>query len=436
MMTKTQRHNQTIQKVAILGANRTAFARANTAYADAGSVDILTSALAGLIDRYHLADKAIGEVVCGTTLKPNAGINLTKEAVLNSSLSASTPAYDVFLACATGMQAVFSVANKIALGIIDSGIAGGSDSASDLPIGFGDGVRKALLRFSKAKNTKDRLSALLTLNPKDLIFIPSAKEPKTRLSMGEHQALTNGVWKISRQAQDQFALSSHQKLKQAYQMGFFDTLMTPYKGLFEDNVLRADSTLEKLASLPVVFGKTSNNPTITAGNSSALTDGASVVLLASDDWANRHGYKPMAYLTHQSTQAVDFIGKEGQPEGLLMASAYAVYTLLQKAQLSLQDFDFYEIHEAFASQVLCTLAAWQSVDFCQQKLGADEALGNIDLDKLNVCGGSLATGHPFSATGGRLIANAAKLLEQKGSGRALVVCCAASGQATACILER
>jgi len=427
---------QAIQKVAIIGANRIPFAKANTVYADASAEDMLSAALSGLIERYNLANKGIGEVVCGTLLKPNAQFSLTKEALLNTSLPATTPAYDISQACVTSMQAAFSVANKIALGMIDSAIAGGADSASDIPIGLGNGVRKALLRFTKAKNTKERLLALLTINPKELILLPNIKEPRTRLSMGEHQALTTNIWQITRQAQDEFAFSSHQKLEQAYQAGFFDTLMSPYKGIHKDNVLRTNTSLEKLNALPVVFGKTQSNPTMTAGNSSVLTDGASVMLLASDDWAKNNQYKPMAYLTHQITQAIDFMGKDGETEGLLMAPIYAVSALLKKTQLSLQDFDFYEIHEAFASQVLCTLSAWQSDDFCRQKLGLNQALGSIHLDRLNVSGGSLATGHPFSATGTRLIANAAKLLEQKGSGRALVVCCAASGQAAACILER
>lgn len=426
----------TPRKVAILGGNRTPFARSNGVYADASNIDMLSSALDGLIERFDLADKPIGEVVAGTVLKHSRDLNLTREAVLNTKLSATTPAYDVSQACGTGLQSAFCVANKIALGIIDSGIAGGTDTASDVPVALGDGLRKSLLRFVHAKGTKERLMALSTINPKDLLAFPQNGEPRTHLSMGEHQAITALEWNIARADQDELTLASHQNLNRAYEAGFFDDLVSPYKGLVRDNNLRFDTSLEKLASLKPVFGKKNANPTMTAGNSTPLTDGASVVLLASDDWANQYGYEPLAYLTHQHTAAVDFIGKQGLTEGLLMAPTYAVPAMLAKAGLSLQDFDFYEIHEAFASQVLATLMAWQDPAFCKNRLGLDKPLGAIDRTKLNVNGSSLAAGHPFAATGGRILATAAKLLAQKGQGRALISICAAGGQGVTCILER
>lgn len=425
-----------IKKVAIIGGNRIPFARSNTAYADASSLDMLSSALDGLVARFQLADKDIGEVVAGTVLKHSRDLNLTREALLNTDLKPTTPAYDISQACGTGLQAVFAVANKIALGQIDSGIAGGTDTTSDAPIALGDGIRKPLLRLNHAKTAKDKLLALTTLNPKTLLSLPQNAEPRTRLSMGEHQAITTLAWQIDRLSQDELAKNSHQNLARAYDEGFFDDLMTPYKGLTRDNNLRADTTIEKLGSLPAVFGKSQPNPTMTAGNSSALTDGASCVLLANDEWANRYGFEPLAYITHQQTAAVDFVGKNGLTEGLLLAPAYAVPKMLTKAGLTLQDFDFYEIHEAFASQVLSTLKAWESDEFCQKQLGLDKALGSIDRSKLNVNGSSLATGHPFAATGGRIIVTAAKLLAQKGSGRALISICAAGGQGVTCILER
>ena len=425
-----------IKKVAIIGGNRIPFARSNTTYSDASNIDMLSAALDGLVTRYGLDDKNIGEVVAGTVLKHSRDLNLTREAALNTALSPTTPAYDISQACGTGLQAVFAVANKIALGIIDSGIAGGTDTTSDAPIALGDGIRKPLLRLNQAKTPKDKLLAMATLNPKCLLALPQNSEPRTRLSMGEHQAITALEWNISRVAQDELALASHVNLARAYDNGFFDDLLTPYKGLSCDNNLRADTTLDKLAKLNPVFGKSNPNPTMTAGNSSALTDGASCVLLSSDDWADRHGFEPLAYLTHQQTAAVDFIGKKGLTEGLLMAPAYAVPQMLARAGLTLQDFDFYEIHEAFASQVLSTLAAWQSDEFCQTRLGLDKALGAIDTSKLNVNGSSLAVGHPFAATGGRILATAAKLLAQKGTGRALISICAAGGQGVTCILER
>lgn len=423
-------------KVAIIGANRIPFARSNGVYADASNIDMLSAALAGLVARFDLANKDIGEVVAGTVLKHSRDLNLTKEALLNTQLAPTTPAYDISQACGTGLQAAFCVANKIALGIIDSGIAGGTDTTSDAPIALGDGLRKSLLRLGSAKNLKERLAALATINPKDLLAFPQNGEPRTNLSMGEHQAITALEWNISRAAQDKLALASHKNLYQAYETGFFDDLMTPYKGLTRDNNLRADGTLEKLSALKPAFGKKNANPTMTAGNSTPLTDGASVVLLANDAWAKQHGYEPLAYLTHQQTAAVDFVGKQGLTEGLLMAPTYAVPKMLAKAGLTLQDFDFYEIHEAFASQVLSTLAAWEDANFCKHRLGLDKALGAIDRSKLNVNGSSLAAGHPFAATGGRILATAAKLLAQKGSGRALISICAAGGQGVTCILTR
>lgn len=425
-----------LNKVAILGGNRIPFARSNGVYADANNIDMLTAALDGLVARFDLADKQIGEVVAGTVLKHSRDLNLTREAVLNTQLPATTPAYDISQACGTGLQAAFAVANKIALGLIDSGIAGGTDTTSDVPIALGDGLRKPLLRLGNAKTAKQKLSALSTINPKDLLAFPQNGEPRTRLSMGEHQAITALEWNISRTDQDELAYNSHQNLAQAYESGFFDDLITPYKGLTKDNNLRPDTTLEKLASLKPAFGKKNANPTMTAGNSTPLTDGASVVLLSSDAWAKEHGHEPLAYITHQQTAAVDFIGKEGLTEGLLMAPAYAVPKMLKRAGLTLQDFDFYEIHEAFASQVLSTLAAWEDETFCKTRLGLDAPLGSIDRSKLNVNGSSLAAGHPFAATGGRILATAAKLLAQKGSGRALVSICAAGGQGVVCILER
>lgn len=427
-----------LNKVAVLGGNRIPFARSNGVYADASNTDMLTAALDGLVARFDLAgkEKEIGEVVAGTVLKHSRDLNLTREAVLNTDLPATTPAYDLSQACGTGLQAAFAVANKIALGLIDSGIAGGTDTTSDAPIELGDGLRKPLLRLGNAKTAKQRLSAISTINPKDLLAFPQNGEPRTRLSMGEHQAITALEWNISRADQDELAYKSHQNLARAYESGFFDDLITPYKGLTKDNNLRPDTTLEKLASLKPAFGKKNANPTMTAGNSTPLTDGASAVLLSNEAWAKEHGYEPLAYITHQQTAAVDFIGKEGLTEGLLMAPAYAVPKMLKRAGLTLQDFDFYEIHEAFASQVLSTLAAWEDETFCKTRLGLDAPLGSIDRSKLNVNGSSLAAGHPFAATGGRILASAAKLLAQKGSGRALISICAAGGQGVVCILER
>ncbi len=422
----------TIRRVAILGGNRIPFARSNGAYAKATNMDMLTATLNGLVSRFGLQGQHLGEVVAGAVLKHSRDFNLTRECVLNTQLAPETPAYDLQQACATGLQAAFQVANKIALGQIEVGIAGGVDTTSDAPIALGDGLRKALLEMSAAKTVTARLQALTQINFKTLMDAPRNGEPRTGLSMGEHQALTTLEWGISREAQDALAASSHQKLHAAYESGFFDDLITPFLGLERDNTLRPDSTIEKLAQLKTTFGQ-GDASTMTAGNSTPLTDGASCVLLASEEWAKANGHEILAYLTLSETAAVDFIHKK---EGLLMAPAYAVPRLLQRANLSLQDFDFYEIHEAFAAQVLCTLKAWEDPTFCQQRLGLEAPLGAIDRNKLNVHGSSLAAGHPFAATGGRILATAAKLIHQKGSGRALISICAAGGQGVTAIVEK
>ena len=422
----------TIRRVAIIGGNRIPFARSNGPYFKASNIDMLTAALNGLIERFDLQGQRLGEVVAGAVLKHSRDFNMTRECVLNTQLAPETPAYDIQQACGTGLQAAFAVANKIALGQIEVGVAGGVDTTSDAPIAFGDGLRKALLELNIAKTGKDRLKALTKINVKDLLDAPKNGEPRTGLSMGDHQAITALEWGIPREAQDQLAASSHQKMAKAYEDGFFDDLITPFLGLTKDNNLRPDSSVEKLAKLKPVFGK-GETATMTAGNSTPLTDGASVVLLASEEWAKANGHEVLAYLSFTETAAVDFVGKK---EGLLMAPAYAVPRMLERAQLKLQDFDYYEIHEAFASQVLSTLKAWEDPKFCKERLGLDAPLGSIDMSKLNIHGSSLAAGHPFAATGGRILATAAKILSQKGSGRILVSICAAGGQGVTAIVER
>ncbi|MGM0450345.1 MAG: acetyl-CoA C-acetyltransferase [Pseudomonadota bacterium] len=418
--------------VAVLGGNRIPFARSNTAYSKLSNQDMLTAAIRGLVDRYGLEGERLGEVVAGAVIKHSRDFNLTRETVLGSGLAPETPAYDVQQACGTGLEAAILVANKIALGQIDAGIAGGTDTTSDAPIGVSEGLRELLLDLNRAKTTAERLKIAARFRPKHLVpLIPENSEPRTGMSMGAHQQVTAHEWNIPREDQDQLAMESHQKLAAAYDEGFFSDLITPLAGLDRDNILRPDSSLEKLSQLKPVFDK--EKGTMTAANSTALTDGASSVLLGSDEWAKAHGLNVRAYLTHVETGAVDFVGKK---EGLLMAPAYAVPRLLDKAGLTLQDFDFYEIHEAFASQVLCTLKAWEDQTFCKDKLGLAKPLGSIDREKLNVKGSSLAAGHPFAATGARILATAAKLLEEKGSGRALISICAAGGQGVTAIVER
>lgn len=421
-----------VRRVAVLGGNRIPFARSNTAYSKISNQELLTSALRGLVDRYQLQGMRMGEVVAGAVIKHSRDFNLTRESVLSCGLAPETPAYDVQQACGTGLEAAILVANKIALGQIECGIAGGTDTTSDAPIGVGEGLREILLDLNRAKTTGERLKILTRFRPGHLVpEIPANGEPRTGKAMGDHAQITAREWNIAREDQDLLAWESHQKLAKAYEEGFFDDLMTPLAGLDRDNILRPDTTLEKLASLKPCFDR--ENGTMTAANSTALTDGASCVLLASEDWAKANGHEVKAWLTFSEVAAVDFVDKK---EGLLMAPAYAVPRLLERAGITLQDFDFYEIHEAFAAQVLCTLKAWEDPQFCKEKLGLDAPLGSIDRARLNVKGSSLATGHPFAATGGRLVATLAKLLEQKGSGRGLISICAAGGQGITAILER
>ena len=426
------------RRVAVLGGNRIPFARSNTAYATASNQEMLTAAIDGLAARFGLEGQRLGEVVAGAVLKHSRDFNLTRESVLGSRLAPETPATDLQQACGTGLQASIHVANKIALGQIEVGVAGGSDTTSDAPIAVGEKLRKILLEANRAKTLQGRLAALTKVRPQYLVpSIPQNGEPRTGLSMGEHAALTALEWQITRAAQDELAVASHLHLAASYDRGFQDDLVTPFNGLDRDQNLRPDSSLEKLAKLKPVFGK-GEAATMTAANSTPLTDGASAVLLSSEDWATEHGHEVLAYFVDSETAAVDFVHGG---EGLLMAPAYAVPRLLERNGLTLQDFDFYEIHEAFASQVLSTLKAWEDPVFCKERLGLDAPLGSIDRAKLNVNGSSLAAGHPFAATGGRIVAHLAKLLAEKADkegpgGRGLISICAAGGQGVTAILER
>ncbi len=428
--------NQTLTRVAIIGGNRIPFARSNGAYANASNKDMLTAALNGLVNRYQLQNERLGEVVAGAVIKHSRDFNLTRESVLSTTLSPETPCYDIQQACATGLEAAILVANKIALGQIDAGIAGGSDTTSDAPIGVNEELRHILLALNRARSLGERLKLVAQIRPRHLIpLIPVNGEPRTGKSMGEHAEITAKHWEIARDEQDQMAFNSHQNLNKAYLSGFFDDLVSPFQGLERDNTLRPETSLEKLASLKPVFDR--DGGTLTAANSSNLTDGASCALLASEAWAAERNLPVQAYLTHCESTAVDFFGKtDNDKEGLLMAPTYAVPRMLQKAGLKLQDFDFYEIHEAFAAQVLSTLKAWEDPTFCQEKLGLSAPLGAIDRNKLNVKGSSLATGHPFAATGARIIATLAKTLAENGGGRGLISICAAGGLGVTAILER
>jgi acetyl-CoA C-acetyltransferase len=420
------------RKAAILGGNRIPFARSNSAYAQASNQDMLTATLDGLVARFGLQGRQVGEVVAGAVLKHARDFNLTRESVLGSRLSAATPAYDVQQACGTGLEAAVLVANKIALGQVESGIAGGVDTTSDAPLAVNDDLRRVLIGLNSATTLQQRLKALSGLRPGQLVpDIPRNAEPRTGLAMGDHAAITAEQWEIGREEQDELTVRSHQNLAAAYDRGFFDDLVTPYLSLTRDQNLRPDSSLEKLATLKPVFG--GENGTMTAANSTPLSDGASAVLLASDAWAAAHDLPVLAHLVDAQTAAVDYVHGG---EGLLMAPVYAMPVMLARNGLTLQDFDYYEIHEAFASTVLATLKAWEDPAYCKDKLGLDAPLGSIDRSKLNVNGSSLAAGHPFAATGGRIVASLAKQLHEAGPGkRGLISICAAGGQGVVAILE-
>lgn len=427
----------TARRVAVLGGNRIPFARSDSAYAEASNQDMFTAALDGLADRFGLAGERLDMVIGGAVLKHSRDFNLMRECVLGSSLSPYTPAFDLQQACGTGLQSAIAAADGIARGRYEVAAAGGVDTTSDAPIGFGDDLRRVLLSLRRSRSNLDRLKLAGRLPAAIGVEIPSNGEPRTGLSMGDHAAITAKQMGIKRVDQDELAAASHRNMAAAYDRGFFDDLVTGFLGLYRDNNLRPDSSVEKLATLRPVFGVRGGDATMTAGNSTPLTDGASVALLSTDEWAAQHGLTPLAYFVDSETAAVDYVNG---PDGLLMAPTYAVPRLLARNGLTLQDFDFYEIHEAFASVVLATLQAWESEEYCRERLGLDGALGAIDRTRLNVNGSSLAAGHPFAATGGRIVAQLAKQLSEKKAQtgkpvRGLISICAAGGQGVTAILE-
>jgi acetyl-CoA C-acetyltransferase len=419
------------RRVAVLGGTRIPFARQNGPYARASNQDMLTTVLDSGADKFGLQGEALGEVAAGAVLKHSRDFNLTRESVLGSRLAPETPAYDVQQACGTGLEATILIANKIALGQIDSGIAGGVDTTSDAPLAINEDLREVLLEANRAKAVSGKLRALAKLRPQQLVpEIPRNAEPRTGLSMGEHCALMAEEWGITRAEQDELAVRSHRNLAAAYESGWMKDLVVPFLGLERDQNLRPDSTKEKLSTLKPVFGGPEG--TMTAGNSTPLSDGASAVLLASEEWARERGIPVLAYLVEAQTAGVDHVHKR---EGLLMAPAYAMPRMLARAGKQLQEFDFYEIHEAFAAQVLCTLKAWNDVAFCRERLGLEQPLGEIEREKINVHGGSLGAGHPFGATGGRIVAGLAKALHENGSGQGVISICAAGGLGVTAIME-
>lgn len=423
-------HDGRSTRVAVVGGTRIPFCRSHSIYTENSNQEMMTATLQALVQKYDLKGQTLGDVALGAVIKHSRDWNLARESVMGSGLSLKTPGVDMQRACGTSIEAAINIANKISLGQIESGIAGGTDSVSDAPIVYKDGFRSILLDAYRGRGPLQKLRPWLRLRPRHLTpEFPGVTEPRTGLSMGESMEITAKEFDVSREHQDQLALASHMKAAAAYDSGFFDDLVVPFMDAEEDNNIRRDTTYEKLAALKPVFDKKAG--TMTAGNSTPLTDGAAAVLLASEEWAVRKNVPIAAYLTYCKVAAVDFVNEDG----LLMAPAFAVSEMLKDANLHLQDFDFYEIHEAFASQTIATLMAWQSEIFCRDKLGRNKPLGPIELARLNVKGGSIAIGHPFAATGARLIATMAKLLAQKGSGRGLISVCTAGGMGVTAIME-
>ena len=424
-------HDGRAIRVAVVGGLRIPFCRAHTSYADCSNQDMMTATLKAVVQKYDLKGQTLGDVALGAVIKHSRDWNLARESVIGSGLSPRTPGVDLQRACGTSLEACILIGNKIALGQIEAGIAGGTDSISDAPIVYPDEYRSILLASHRGKSFKEKALPWLKLRPRHFKpELPGVVEPRTGLSMGEHTEITAKEFEVSREHQDQLALASHIKAAKAYDAGFYSDLVTPFHGATEDNNIRRDTSFDKLAKLKPVYDK-SGTGTMTAGNSTPLTDGAAAVLLSSEVWARKKNLPVHAYLTFCKVAAVNFVGVEG----LLMAPAYAVSDMLKVANLRLQDFDFYEIHEAFAAQTIATLKAWQSEAFCRDKLGRNEPMGPIELTKLNVKGGSIAIGHPFAATGARIVATMAKLLREKGSGRGLISVCTAGGMGVTAIME-
>lgn len=421
-----------LKRIAVIGGSRIPFCRSNTLYANETNQDMLTHAIQGVVDKYGLAGKQLDKVVAGAVTVHSKDWNLAREALLSTTLSPLTPGVTLQQACGTSLQAAMLAGAEIATGAIDCAIVGGSDTTSDAPIVFQRRFAQRLIKLGRAKTFKDKLSVFKGFSPRELAPQPPANgEPRTGLSMGEHCERMAKQWHIARREQDELTLASHRNAARAWDEGFFDDLVVGHAGVLRDNNVRPDTDLQQLGKLKPVFDRSGG--TLTAGNSTALTDGAAAVLLTSEEYANKHDLPVQAWLTHSRTAAVDFVDAD---EGLLMAPTVAVAEMLERANLSLQDFDFYEIHEAFAAQVLCTFKAWASEDYCRKRLGLNKPLGQIDRSKLNVKGSSVAIGHPFAATGARIVSTLAKLLDEKGSGRGLISICTAGGMGVSAILER
>ncbi|MEM9188659.1 MAG: acetyl-CoA C-acyltransferase FadI [Myxococcota bacterium] len=430
-----KKRNGNGKRVAVVAGLRTPFAKQGTAYKDVSALDLGKLAVTELLQRTGVEPSEIGQVVYGQVVPSLSGPNIAREIVLGTGMPQDIEAYSVSRACATSYQSTVNVAESILAGSVDCGIAGGSDSASDVPIAVSKKLADALVTASKARTLPDRLRAFKNLKPKDLIPVPPAlKEMSTGLTMGESaekMAKENG---ISRADQDAYAHRSHTRTAKAWNDGrFADEVMTvyvppKYKGsIGEDNLVRKDSTLEGYEKLRPVFDR--KHGSVTAGNSSPLTDGASALLLMREDKAKALGFDVLGFIRSYSFAALDPRGQ------LLMGPSYATPIALDRAGIELSDIDLVDMHEAFAAQILSNTQAFESDAFAREKLGRKKRIGEIDWDKFNVNGGSIAIGHPFAATGARQITQTLHELKRRGGGLGLVTACAAGGLGAAMVLE-
>ncbi len=417
--------------VIVCGGQRTPFVKSMTAYSGVSTQDMMTATLQALVIKMKLEGKLLGDVAVGGVMIPPGNWNLGREIVLGTGLDPRTPGYNVQRACGTSLETINQIALKISSGQMQWGIGGGVDTNSDISVLFPRSFAQKIIALNQSKSTMDKIKSALGFSFKDFKpQFPAVMEPRTSKSMGQHCEMMVQEWKISREDQDQLSFESHQKGAAAVEAGFHNQMIFEFQGVKKDLILRKETTIEKLAKLKPVFD-TSGAGTLTAGNSTALTDGASAVLLASRKKAESEKLPMLAKFVDCEVAALDFV----HGEGLLIAPALAVSRLLERNNLKLQDFDYYEIHEAFAGQVLCTLKAWDDESYCKRVLGRNEKMGVIDRSKMNIKGGSLAIGHPFGATGGRIVANLAHILKEKGKGRGLISICTAGGMGIAAIME-
>jgi acetyl-CoA acyltransferase len=423
------------KRVAIVAGLRTPFAKQWSAYREVSALDLANLVVAELLQRIDLDPEEIQQVVYGQVVPSVEAPNIAREIVLATGMPKSIEAYSVSRACATSYQSTVNVAEAIMAGVIDTGLAGGADSASNVPITVSKRLAEALIAATKARSIGERMQAFAGLRPRDLAPVPPAiKEFSTGLSMGESAEKMAKENHIGREAQDEFAHRSHTLAAKAWAEGKFDDevmeVFVPNRfneAIREDNLIRKDGELEKYAKLKPAFDR--KHGTVTAGNSSPLTDGASALVLMREDKAKAHGFDVLGFIRSYAFAALDPAGQ------LLMGPSYATPLALDRAGVKVSDLDLIDMHEAFAAQILSNTQAFESAEWSEKHLGRSEKIGDIDWDKFNVTGGSISIGHPFAATGARQITQTLRELKRRGGNLALCTACAAGGLGAAMVLE-